>query len=163
MNSRIYCRAGLTLTVILLAVAWAHAHHGFRAFDRTKPLTLTGVVKSAEWINPHVIVYLDVKGDGGKVETWAIQTGPPNVLVRLGVTREALKPGAVFTLTGYPPRADLTDFVFAPAAAANFLRSGHMLYSYDVKVVGSDTRPKPPPLRPRGAEEHFYVLSDDRG
>jgi len=48
MNSRIYCRAGLTLTVTLLAVAWAHAHHGFRAFDRTKPLTLTGVVKSAD-------------------------------------------------------------------------------------------------------------------
>ena len=138
MNSRIYCRAGLTLTVTLLAVAWAHAHHGFGAFDRTKPLTLTGVVKSAEWINPHVIVYLDVKGDGGKVETWAIQTGPPNVLVRSGVTRDALKPGAVFTLTGYPPRADLTDFVFAPAASANFLRSGHMLYSYDVKVVSSD-------------------------
>ena len=109
MNSRIYCRAGLTLTVILLAVAWAHAHHGFGAFDRTKPLTLTGVVKSAEWINPHVIVYLDVKGDGGKVETWAIQTGPPNVLVRVGVTRDALKPGAVFTLTGYP-RSDRFRF-----------------------------------------------------
>jgi hypothetical protein len=138
MNSRIYCRAGLTLTVTLLAVAWAHAHHGFGAFDRTKPLTLTGVVRSVEWINPHVFVYLDVKIDGGKVETWAIQTAPPNLLVRSGVTREALKPGVGFTAMGYPPKTDLTDFVFAPASTSSFVRSGHMLYSYDVKVVGSD-------------------------
>jgi hypothetical protein len=25
------------------------------------------------------------------------------------------------------------------------------------------THPKPLPLRPRGAEEHFYVLSDEPG
>jgi len=138
MNSRICGHAGLALIIALLAVAWAHAHHGFGAFDRTKPLTLTGVVKSVEWINPHVIVYLDVKGDGGKVEAWAIQTGPPNVLVRMGMTREALKPGAVFTLTGYPPRADLTDFVFTPASTATFVRSGHMLYTYDVKIISGE-------------------------
>jgi hypothetical protein len=139
MNSRTYY-AGLTLTLTLLTVAWAQAHHGFGAFDRTKPTTLTGVVKSVEWVNPHVIVYIDVKGDGGKVETWAIQTGPPNLLVRSGVTRDSLQPGVVFTATGYPPRADLTDFVFAPAAAASFVRSGHMLYTYDVKVVRSEPR-----------------------
>jgi Family of unknown function (DUF6152) len=137
MNSKIFCRVGLTLTLTLLAGAWAYAHHGFGAFDRTKPLSLTGVVKSVEWINPHVMVYLDVKGDGGKVETWAIQTGPPTVLVRLGVTRDALKPGAVFTLTGYPPKPDMTEFAYAPASAASFLRSGHMLYTYDV-MLGSE-------------------------
>lgn len=145
MNSRIYCRAGLTLALTLLAVIYAHAHHGFGAFDRTKPLTLTGAVKSAEWVNPHVIVYLDVKGDGGKVETWAIQTAPPNLLVRLGVTREALKPGVGFTVTGYAPKADLTDFVFAPATASSFVRSGHMLYTYEVKVVSGE------PLSPAAA------------
>jgi hypothetical protein len=138
MNSRILLRAGVTLTVMLLAGAWADAHHGFGAFDRTKPVSLTGVVKKVEWINPHAIVYLDVKGDGGKVETWAIQTAPPNLLVRSGVPRDELIPGAVFTVTGYPPRADLTDFVFAPAAASSFVQSGHMLYTYDVKLVRNE-------------------------
>ena len=137
MNSKNFFRAGLTLTLALLSVA-AYAHHGFGAFDRTKPLSLTGVVKRVEWVNPHVIVYLDVKGDRGKVETWAIQTAPPHLLVRSGVTRDALNPGAVFTLTGYLPKADLTDFVFAPASAASFVRSGHLLYTYDVKVVSSE-------------------------
>lgn len=138
MNSRIYCRAVLTWTLMLLAIVWAHAHHGFGAFDRTKLLTLDGVVKSVEWTNPHVIVYLDVKGDGGKVETWAIQTAPPNLLVRSGVAREALKPGVGFTAMGYPPKADLTDYVFATTAASSFVRSGHMLYTYDVKVVSGE-------------------------
>src|SRR5262245_11271288 len=138
MHSRIFCRVGLTLTVTLLAGVGLYAHHGFGAFDTTKPLSLTGVVKSVLWGNPHVIVYLDVKGDRGKVETWAIQTGPPNVLVRTGVTRDALKPGVVFAVTGYPPRADMTDFVFAPAAAVSFVQNGHLLYTYDVKVVGSN-------------------------
>jgi hypothetical protein len=144
MNSRIYCRAGLTWALTLLAVVWAHAHHGFGAFDRTTPLTLTGVVKSVEWINPHVIVYLDVKR-GREVETWAIQTAPPNILVRSGIARDALKPGVGFTATGYPPKADLKDFVFVPAAASSFVQSGHLLYTYDVKVVGVE------PLNPDAA------------
>ena len=149
MNSRIYWRAGMTLTLTLLAALWAQAHHGFGAFERTKSVTLTGIVKSVEWVNPHVIVYLDVKGGGGKVETWAIQTAPPNLLVRSGVTRDALKPGVGFTATGYPPKGDLTDFVFAPATASSFVRSGHMLYTYDVKVVSGE-----PPASPlRDAEE----------
>jgi hypothetical protein len=128
----------LAVIMTLTLAAWAHAHHGFGAFDRTKPLTLTGVVKSVEWINPHVIVYLDVKGDGGKVETWAIQTAPPNLLVRQGVTRDALKPGAVFTLTGYPPKAELAEFAYAPASASGFVQSGRLLYSYEVKIVSSE-------------------------
>ena len=138
MSLRILSRVGLLLTVTLLAGVWVYAHHGFGAFDRTKPVSLTGVVKSVDWINPHVVVYLDVKADGGKVETWAIQTAPPNLLVRSGVTRDALKPGVIFAATGYPPRADLTQFVFAPAAADSFVRSGHLLYTYDVKIVSGD-------------------------
>ena len=81
MNTKRGYRAGLTLvTMMLLAATSASAHHGFRAFDRTIPITLTGVVKSVEWINPHVIVYIDVKGDDGKTVTWAIQAAPPNLL-----------------------------------------------------------------------------------
>ena len=143
MNSRILLRSGVMLTVMLLAGAWAYAHHGFGAFDRTKPVSLTGIVKKVEWINPHVIVYVDVKADGEKVETWAIQTAPPNLLVRSGVPRDELVPGAVFTVTGYPPRADLTEFIFA-RTASSFAQSGHMLYSYEVKLVRNEV-PKSAP------------------
>ncbi|HZI50381.1 MAG TPA: DUF6152 family protein [Terriglobia bacterium] len=140
MNSKRGYLAGLTLVMMMLAVTSASAHHGFGAFDRTTPITLTGVVKSVEWINPHAIVYIDVKGDDGKTVTWAIQAAPPNLLVRMGMPRDTLQPGAVFAVTGYAPKADLTDFVFAPSTASTFVRSGHLVYSYDVKIVTSAPR-----------------------
>ncbi|MEI9813967.1 MAG: DUF6152 family protein [Acidobacteriota bacterium] len=31
---------------------------------------MVGVVKRFEWTNPHAYIYLDVKGEDGKVVTW---------------------------------------------------------------------------------------------
>ena len=37
------------------------AHHSFESeFDRTKPVTVTGIVTKVEWTNPHGRFFLDV-------------------------------------------------------------------------------------------------------
>ncbi len=77
------------------------AHHSFEAeFDRTKQVTLTGTVTKFEWMNPHIWIYMDVKGADGKIEKWQFEGGAPNMLKRNGWSRNALKEGDVATIQG---------------------------------------------------------------
>jgi hypothetical protein len=89
-----------------LAVAGAAAaHHAFSTeFDAKQPVTLRGTITSVEWINPHAFIHLDVKGEDGKVENWAIEAGSPNTLVRRGMTRDSIPSGTEVVVFGYRHR-----------------------------------------------------------
>ena len=87
---------------MLLAVAPVWAHHAFAAeFDAAKPVKLTGAVSKVELINPHAWIHIDVKGEDGKVTTWMIEGGSPNLLLRRGFTRTTLPKGTVIIVEGY--------------------------------------------------------------
>jgi len=94
--------AGFSL-VLALTTSSARAHHAFAAeFDAHKPVTFDhAVVTKMEWTNPHAWIYIDAKMPDGTVEKWAIEAGTPNVLLRRGLTREALKPGTEIKVDGY--------------------------------------------------------------
>jgi Family of unknown function (DUF6152) len=90
---------------VLLASISARAHHSFSAvFDGNKPITLTGSITKIEWANPHIHLYLDVKDETGNVINWTIEMGSPNMLIRLGLTRDAMKVGDVVTVEGHLAR-----------------------------------------------------------
>lgn len=54
-----------------------------------------------EWVNPHGWVYVDVKGDDGKVVSWAGETGGPNALIRRGLRKTDFPVGIQVIVTGY--------------------------------------------------------------
>jgi len=82
----------------------AFSHHSNSAFDPSKLVTVTGVVKEFQWVNPHTFIYVTVDdGKGGKIE-WKGEGRPPGQLVRAGWTRSSLKPGETVTLSMAPAR-----------------------------------------------------------
>jgi hypothetical protein len=94
--------AVLASLYMLTTVAEVRAHHAFTAeFDAKKPVKLQGTVKKVEWINPHTWIHVDVKKPDGKMETWMIEGGTPNVLIRRGVTKESLKVGTMVVVDGF--------------------------------------------------------------
>jgi hypothetical protein len=79
----------------------ALAHHSFAAeYDANKPIRLTGTVSKIEWTNPHCYFYIDVKNAEGKVDTWALELGNPNALLRNGWTPNSVKIGDEVTVEG---------------------------------------------------------------
>jgi Family of unknown function (DUF6152) len=87
---------------VILAAASATAHHAFsQEFDADKPVKLVGTITKAEWVNPHAWVYLDVKGEDGKVLNWSIELGPPNALLRRGWKKSSMPVGAQITIEGF--------------------------------------------------------------
>ena len=90
------------VALLIFAVAPASAHHAFAAeFDAKRPIKLQGTVTKMEWINPHAWIHIDVKKPDGKVESWMIEAGAPNALLRRGFTKASLPVGTVITVEGY--------------------------------------------------------------
>ena len=87
---------------LLLAAVPVVAHHSFVAeYDVQKAVKFTGTVTSMEWINPHAWIHIDVKKPVGKVESWMVEAGAPNALLRRGFNKQSLVAGTVVTVEGY--------------------------------------------------------------
>ena len=106
------------LTVVVAAVGLVlgavplRAHHAFAAeFDQDKPIKVQGSVTRWELTNPHSWIYIDVKGDDGKVVTWMIEGASPNNLYRLGFTKESLPAGTEIQVEGYQAKDGSTRAV----------------------------------------------------
>src|SRR5688500_1868508 len=52
---------------------WAAAHHSHAMFDTSREVTITGTVTNFVYRNPHVFLYVDVKGDDGEVKGWSVE------------------------------------------------------------------------------------------
>src|SRR5437016_8601682 len=86
---------------LLIASKPVLAHHSESAeYDGTKPVKVTGTITKVQWMNPHIWFYVDVKDENGKITTWGFSSAPPGMLLRRGITKDALKIGSVVNVEG---------------------------------------------------------------
>ena len=96
----------LVVFTMLFAAASLWAHHSPTAvFDMTKKFTLAGTLTQVDWINPHIVVFMDAKKDDGSVETWKFESNPPSWFRRVGLARNDIAKAIGQTVTVEGARA----------------------------------------------------------
>lgn len=95
---------GAQAAMLLVTIAPASGHHSPAVFDRTRQITIEGVVREFRWGNPHSWIHLDVADDEGSTRTWSVEMDPATMLGREGWTRRTLAPGDHVEVKIYPLR-----------------------------------------------------------
>ena len=75
--------------VMLAAPLSLSAHHSPSAeFDVTHRMTLSGKLTKIDWVNPHIVVFIDAMGaNGAGNAAWKFESNPPAWFRRVGVSR----------------------------------------------------------------------------
>ncbi|MEO8465711.1 MAG: DUF6152 family protein [Gammaproteobacteria bacterium] len=129
------------VAVLALSAGTASAHHSFAAeFDAEKPITLAGTVVRWEMINPHGWITMEVPESGGKPTEWKVETSNPNGLMRLGWTKNSLKPGDQITIEAYRAK----DGSHTANAARITLADGRKVFAGSAAGSTSEAPSAPP-------------------
>src|ERR1700693_6017740 len=103
MKSKLLMVLAAVANLVMLSGS-AMAHHGVAGYDMTKTITLHGSVTKFDWSNPHVVVYVDAKNEGGEMQHWTIEFASPVHMVRAGWSKSSMKTGDDITIDTHPSR-----------------------------------------------------------
>jgi hypothetical protein len=79
------------------------AHHGDAGRYKDTTVSVTGKVVEFDFVNPHSLLSIEVKGKDGSTEIWHGELGSPGSLKnKWGWDRNAFKPGEQITMIGRP-------------------------------------------------------------
>jgi hypothetical protein len=97
----------------------AFAHHSGAMFDRAKVTTLTGVLKSYAYTQPHSWIDVLAPGpDGGAPVDWGVESGAPPAMRNAGIVPSVMKEGDKVSIRIHPlkdgrPGGSLIDVTLA--------------------------------------------------
>lgn len=95
------------LAVIAASGLPVTAHHSNPLyFDMSTAITLEGEILRVEWINPHILLFLQSRDEKGELETWILHGFSCCARVTAEM-RERLKPGTPIAARVWPPRNPL--------------------------------------------------------
>lgn len=78
---------GLVLAVAALTAHPVAGHHSISAiFEADKQVSVTGTLTKVDWINPHIVIFLDAPNGAG-VDSWKVAGAPPAWWRNVGVNR----------------------------------------------------------------------------
>ncbi len=85
-------------------VSPALSHHSHAMYDHAKQVSVSGTVTKFLYRNPHVFLYVDVKGENGEMVNYWIEMSNLNNMVRRGIGKATFKPGDKVTVNFHPLR-----------------------------------------------------------
>ena len=94
---------------VLVGSSRLFAHHGTASYDMAKTVTVNGTVTEFQFVNPHVLIFLDAKDDKGAAQKWQGELTSPNHLERVGWSKSSLKSGDNIALSGYLAKSGATS------------------------------------------------------
>ncbi|PCJ22625.1 MAG: hypothetical protein COA96_13870 [SAR86 cluster bacterium] len=93
----------ITLVAVSLFMSSLQAHHiESDDLDIDSRTSLEGKIVDVEWINPHVIIHIEVLNDYGVKQLWLVQADTPNSLLRSGLNRQSFSAQRNVILDVYP-------------------------------------------------------------
>lgn len=108
--------AAICMILLLLAPAGAVAHHSRATFfDMDRIVELEGVITRVQWRHPHVRYWIQADPGYGGAE-WEMETTPPSLLERQGISPDVVSAGTRVRVAGPPSRF-----------AANTMEVSHVL------------------------------------
>src|SRR5688500_18117652 len=102
-------RAQMLRTLLLIvwsgcAFSPAVAHHSRAAYDLTREVTVEGTVTRLDWKNPHIFMTVETADPDGERYPLEIEVASVSEARVLGLTREAISPGARVVVRAHPGR-----------------------------------------------------------
>ena len=88
------------------------AHHSFASWDLQKDIPFEGVVDTLDFRNPHMsMTLIQTKPDGQQEKVIFSEGAPANMMIRLGLKPDMIKPGTKIKAIG-APRKDNPNVYF---------------------------------------------------
>lgn len=105
---------------MVLSAGLLYGHHSNSIYDESNYVSLRGTVAKFEFVNPHVLIHIDVKDSDGNVVTWTTLGGPPNRMRKgSGWNRKTFQNGEELTIIGFPFRDGRPGMLFQKIIRAN--------------------------------------------
>ena len=86
LRRKVAVAASAVLLLCPIAFLWAH-HSPSAIFVMGTRISVTGTLTKIDWINPHIHIAMDAKGDGGKIDHWTFESNPPSWYRSVGLAR----------------------------------------------------------------------------
>jgi hypothetical protein len=138
----------LGIGALWFGISAAQAHHPIEAkFDPAKEQTLTGVVTSVDWRNPHAHVFMNVT-NGGETQNWAVELESPVILKHSGWKSDSLNPGDTIRVSGSIAR-DGTRQIWGESVTAS--ATNRQVYNVTNTAPVRPATPRPTPRWPDGS------------
>jgi hypothetical protein len=78
-------------------------HHSLTPlYDTQRSIKISGTVAQFQFVNPHPILIVEIRGGDNEGETWRVELDNRGELASAGVERNTLKPGDRVVVTGNP-------------------------------------------------------------
>jgi exosome complex RNA-binding protein Csl4 len=92
----------LTGAMALAVVSPAMSHHSHAMFDHSKEISVSGTVTEFAFRNPHVLLYLEIKGENGEPVRYEIEMSNISNTISRGIRPATFKPGDVVNAKVHP-------------------------------------------------------------